>query len=128
MIYRINSYLFRDVSIWLVISLLIVFLVALPITTIWFNAIKVDQEVWSHIYNYFFLSYSLNTIILIICVPALTILFGISAAWFVVFYDFYFKKIFSYLLIFPIAIPPYAVAYFYADLTDKGGILFSFLN
>ena len=32
------------------------------------------------------------------------------------------------MLIIPIAIPPYAVAYCYADITDKGGILFSFLE
>ena len=43
-------------------------------------------------------------------------------------YDFYFKKLFSYLLIFPIAIPPYAVAYCYADITDKGGVIFNILE
>ena len=32
------------------------------------------------------------------------------------------------MLIIPIAIPPYAVAYCYADITDKGGVLFSFLE
>ncbi|PPR26568.1 MAG: hypothetical protein CFH34_00874 [Alphaproteobacteria bacterium MarineAlpha9_Bin4] len=51
-----------------------------------------------------------------------------TAAWFTVFYDFHFKKLFSYLLILPIAIPPYAVAYCYADITDKGGIISQILE
>ena len=32
------------------------------------------------------------------------------------------------MLIFPIAIPPYAVAYCYADITDKGGVIFNILE
>ncbi len=97
-------------------------------TTIWFKASSVDNEVWNHIYENFFLKFSLNTIKLIFGVSVVTLLLGLSAAWLTVFYDFYFKKLFSYLLIIPIAIPPYAVAYCYADLTDKGGILFIFLE
>ena len=61
-------------------------------------------------------------------VSILTLFLGLISAWLTVFYDFYFKKLFSYLLIIPIAIPPYAVAYCYADITDKGGVLFSFLE
>ena len=41
---------------------------------------------------------------------------------------FIFKKLFTYLLIIPIAIPPYVVAYCYADITDVGGILYTFLE
>ena len=61
-------------------------------------------------------------------VSILTLFLGLITAWLTVFYDFYFKKLFSYLLIIPIAIPPYAVAYCYADIADKGGVLFSFLE
>ena len=32
------------------------------------------------------------------------------------------------MLIIPIAIPPYAVAYCYADITDVGGVLYTFLE
>ena len=41
---------------------------------------------------------------------------------------FILKKLFTYLLIIPIAIPPYAVAYCYADITDVGGVLYTFLE
>ena len=74
-----------------------------------------------------FLKFSINTILLMLGVSILTLFLGLISAWLTVFYDFYFKKLFSYLLIIPIAIPPYAVAYCYADITDKGGMLFSFL-
>ena len=110
------------------ISVAIAAIIFIPITTIWFKALSVDNEVWNHIYENFFLKFSLNTIKLIFGVSAVTLLLGLSAAWLTVFYDFYFKKLFSYLLIIPIAIPPYAVAYCYADITDKGGILFILLE
>ena len=41
---------------------------------------------------------------------------------------FILKKFFSYLLILPIAIPPYAVAYCYADITDRGGAISQILE
>ena len=87
-----------------------------------------DDQVWGHIYEYFFITFSINTIIITLGVATVTLFLGIIAAWITVFYDFYFKKLFTYLLIIPIAIPPYAVAYCYADITDVGGILFSFLE
>ncbi len=118
----------KNINIWLSFSLTVAFMISLPITTIWIKAVEVDVQVWNHIFDYFFYNYSTNTLILILGVSIVTILLGISGAWLVVFYDFYFRKILSYLLIFPIAIPPYAVAYCYADLTDNGGVLFAFLE
>ncbi len=110
------------------ISIAIAAIIFIPITTIWFKALSADNLVWNHIYENFFLKFSINTIILMLGVSILTLFLGLISAWLTVFYDFYFKKLFSYLLIIPIAIPPYAVAYCYADITDKGGVLFSFLE
>ncbi|MDC3024492.1 iron ABC transporter permease [Alphaproteobacteria bacterium] len=113
---------------WFIISSFIIAIVFIPITTIWFKAYSVDNQVWDHVYKYFFISYSFNTILIIIGVSVTTLFLGLTAAWLTVFYDFYLKKIFSCLLIIPIAIPPYAVAYCYADITDKGGVIFSILK
>ena len=69
-----------------------------------------------------------DDLVLVIGVVALTLFIGVLTSWFIVFYDVPFKKLISMLLVLPIAIPPYAVAYCYADITDKGGVLFSFLE
>ena len=61
-------------------------------------------------------------------VGVLTFLLGVLSAWFLVFYDIPYKNLFSTLLILPIAIPPYAMAYCYADLTDRDGLINNFFN
>ncbi len=106
----------------------IVFLVATPIITICIKSFDADPLIWQHIIKNFFISYSLNTIILVLFVSMISLFLGLTAAWLSVFYDFYFKKFFSYLLILPIAIPPYSVAYCYADVTDRGGVIFNLLE
>ena len=65
---------------------------------------------------------------MIVTVAIATLFLGLTAAWFSVFYDFHCKKLFSYLLILPIAIPPYAVAYCYANITDQGGAINNILE
>ena len=86
-----------------------------------FSSIKVNYDIWLHIYNHLILSYFKNSFLLVIGVAILTFFFGVLSAWFIVFYNIPFKRLFSTLLILPIAIPPYAMAYCYADLTDQGG-------
>ena len=95
---------------------------------IFFSSFKVNNEVWAHIYNYLIVSYVSNSLVLVIGVVALTLVIGVLAAWFLVFYDLPFKKLISTLLVLPIAIPPYAVAYCYAAITDKGGSVDSVLS
>ena len=90
-----------------------------------------NSEVWKHIHDYLLISYISSSLLLVTGVVIFTLLIGVLAAWFIVFYDIPFKKLISTLLVLPIAIPPYAIAYCYADLTDKGGKInniLSFIN
>ena len=113
---------------WSMGSFFFSLVVSIPLLAIFFSSIKVNSEVWSHIYDYLLISYISNSLILVIGVVALTLFIGVLAAWFIVFYDIPFKKLLSTLLILPIAIPPYAIAYCYADITDKGGSINNFLS
>ena len=100
----------------------------MPLLVIFFTSLNVNNLIWEHIYDHLFASYIINSIILVIGVSILTFLMGVSAAWFTSFYNIPFKNIISILLILPMAIPPYAVAYCYADITDSSNFLYSFLN
>ena len=103
-------------------------IVSIPLLVIFFSSFGVNYEVWTHIYDYLIISYVFNSLVLVIGVVALTLFIGVFAAWFIVFYDVPFKKLISTLLVLPIAIPPYAVAYCYADITDKGGSIDNILS
>ena len=102
-------------------------IVSIPLIVIFSSSIKVNYEVWDHIYNYLILSYISNSLILVVGVVILTLFMGVLSAWFIVFI-MYLIKIYCLLLVLPIAIPPYAIAYCYADLTDKSGSIFYILS
>ena len=102
--------------------------VSIPLLAICLSSFRVNHEVWAHIYNYLIISYVLNSLFLVIGVVLLTLFLGVLAAWFLVFYDIPYKKLISMLLVLPIAIPPYAVAYCYANITDKGGSIDNILS
>ena len=109
-------------------TLFFAIIVSTPLLVIFFSSFKVNNEVWAHIYNYLIVSYVLNSLVLVIGVVALTLSIGVLSAWFLVFYDLPFKKLISTLLVLPIAIPPYAVAYCYAAITEKGGSIDGILS
>ena len=125
---NISTYAFNKFSPWLVFSISIALLISLPLLVIIFSSYNADQSTWQHIYKYLFPSYVANSLTLLIGVIIFTVLLGVLSAWFTSFYNIPFKKTISLLLVLPIAIPPYAVAYCYADLTDKGGKIFGLLN
>ena len=103
-------------------------IVSIPLIVIFSSSIKVNYEVWDHIYNYLILSYISNSLILVVGVVILTLFMGVLSAWFIVFYNVPYKNLMSTLLVLPIAIPPYAIAYCYADITDKSGGINSILS
>jgi len=125
---NISTYAFNKFSPWLIFSIFIALLISLPLLVIIFSSYNVDQSTWQHIYKYLFPAYVTNSLTLLVGVIFFTVLLGVLAAWFTSFYNIPFKKTISLLLVLPIAIPPYAVAYCYADLTDKGGKIFGWLN
>ncbi len=117
----------QSLNIWLIFSFFISIIIILPIIVIFANAISVDSVTWQHIYNILFIEYTFNTLILVFGVSSLTFILGTVSAWIVSFYHLPFKKLLSFLLIMPIAIPPYAVAYCYADITDFDNIFINLI-
>src|SRR5690606_30428862 len=67
------------------------------------------------------LDYVGNSLFLVFACSLLVLLFGISSAWFVSRFEFPFREQMEWLLILPLAIPLYIVAYAYAGIFDYGG-------
>ena len=61
-------------------------------------------------------------------VGALTILFGVSTAWVITMVEFPGRAVFEWLLLLPLAIPAYLMAYIYTDFFDVTGILQVFIR
>ncbi|WP_188439839.1 ABC transporter permease [Planktosalinus lacus] len=125
-IFSIKNKLFRlkrDSNRWSIITLCVVFLIALPVLTIAFKLFNGPGESWTHIVKNLLGDYVSNSFYLLVVCSFLVFVFGVTTAWLVARYEFPFRKQLEWLLILPLAIPSYIVAYAYAGVFDYGGSL-----
>lgn len=96
--------------------------VAIPIIFTLKSAITADSELWARLYETRLKVILPNTIKLLISVGILTLLIGVTTAWIVTRYDFRGKKTWEWMLILPLAVPGYVLAYAYASIMAPGGM------
>ena len=121
MICKFNSYKLLP---WAVTCLLITPIIALII-----NAFSIDTSgSFQHLLDTVLLTYSLNTLLLILGVLVLSFCFALPVAWFVACCEFPSRTVLQWALMLPLAIPPYIVAIVYTDLLDFSGPLQQFLR
>lgn len=113
----------RDSNRWSLITLFVVFLIALPVLTIIFKLFEGPGTSWVHIVKNLLGEYISNSVFLLVVCSLLVLLFGVTTSWLVARYEFPFRKQLEWLLILPLAIPSYIVAYAYAGVFDYGGSL-----
>lgn len=71
------------------------------------------SDTWGHLLENVLGQASLNTIGLALSVGAMTLVLGTSLAWFVALYQFPGRKKFRWLLLMPLAFPPYVFSFIY---------------
>ena len=80
-------------------------------------------ETWGHIVDHLLPDYVKNSLFLVLTCSILVLFLGVTSAWLVARFEFPFRKKMEWLLILPLAIPSYIVAYTYAGIFDYGGTL-----
>jgi len=78
---------------------------------LWGAYTETQGESWPHVKEYLLTPALRTTVILLIGVALVSLLFGIPAAWCLSHYRFFGCRLFSVLLILPLAVPPYIAAY-----------------
>ncbi len=109
-------------------AVLIAVLIAIPVMVIAGYVFVPAYDVWAHLSATVLPNYLLNTLILMITVSALVLGIGVTSAWFVTMYDFPGRKIFSWALFLPLAMPAYIIAYTYTGMFDFAGPVQTFLR
>ena len=107
--------------VWAALHMLLCGFLLAPIAFILLAAFGDNQGIFGHLIETVFARYLLNTIILMVGVGALATLFGVSTAWLVSRYQFFGSRLLSWLLILPLAMPAYIVAYAYTDFLEYAG-------
>ena len=118
----------KKINFWFVSSLLISVIVAIPIITIFSSFFEDTSNYYQILKDTFLFEYIFNSLTLLICVLALTFLFGISAAYLVSFYTFPLSNFFKWAMILSFAVPPYIYAYSLTAFFENYGTLYSILK
>ncbi|WP_037373904.1 ABC transporter permease [Salinimicrobium xinjiangense] len=118
--YRLKR-LRRDSNYWAILTLVLLAFIALPVISIGVKLFAGPGETWGHIVDNLLFDYLGNSLFLILACGTLVLLLGVSSAWLVARFEFPLRKQMEWLLILPLAIPGYIVAYAYAGIFDYGG-------
>lgn len=116
----------RLVGIALVVVLLGVML--LPILTIFLFAVETKGGIWGHLAATVLPRALSDTLTLLIGVGTLAALAGTATAWLVTMYRFPGRELVDRLLVIPLSVPTYIVAYCYVELLDATGPAQSFVR
>lgn len=100
---------------------LVAVLALAPVLSVLGNGISTEPEIWDHLKQYVLPDLLKNTAVLVTGVVSTTAVLGVSLAWLTSFYDFTGRKVFERLLLFPLAIPAYVMAFIYTGLLDFSG-------
>ncbi len=102
-------------GLWNVLTLTIALLVSIPILTVAANIFMPSGDVWQHLASTVLPDYVKNSIWLMLGVGTGVFILGVGSAWLVTMCRFPGSKWFNWLLILPMAVPAYLMAYTYTD-------------
>lgn len=116
------------INIFSVISIISALLILFPLSNIFIGIFNSPSDTWVHIKTYLLEEYIRNTIVLILFTGIFSATLGFASAYIVTFYEFKFRKAFSWLLILPLALPSYMAAFIYADMFSYTGVITRMFN
>lgn len=102
--------------------------VAMPIIVVLVALVLPAGADWAHIRQNTLLPYVLNSTALMIMTGVIAALSGVATAWCVTSCNFPGRTLLSWLLVMPLSIPAYVLAYIYADILAYSGPLRSGLK
>ncbi len=113
--------------VWLIAVCSILAVILLPLLMIFYLALTPTENIWPHLASTVLPNVLFDTLALAIGVSLISICIGTATAWLVTMYRFPGRAIIDYLLVLPLAMPTYIVAYCYVDLLDYAGPVQSML-
>ena len=106
---------------WLLAALIIAAVAMAPVLSLAWAGAQVRTDLWQHLLGSVLPRAAANTLIVLGGVGALVAVIGTGCAWLVSAYDFPGRRLLSWALLLPLAVPTYIVAYAYLDLLHPLG-------
>jgi iron(III) transport system permease protein len=106
---------------WTGVSVLLAAVMALPLATLAAIAVTAPADVWPQLARTVLPATLRDTAIVLVGVGLITLTFGACTAWLVTMCRFPGRALLDRLLVLPLAMPTYIVAYAYVELLDYAG-------
>ena len=106
----------------------VVLIAGLPVFTLIIKLFEPPGEVLQHLARTVLWGYVTNSLLLMVFTGLLTAVVGFVCAWLVTTYAFPGRRWLEWLLVMPLSIPTYIMAYAYAGLFDYTGPIRTFLS
>ncbi len=100
---------------------LLALVVLSPLATLAWHAFDADLAHWAHLVEYVVPHALRNTVLLLLGVGVLVAVLGTGSAWLVTAYEFPGRRLLTWALLLPLAVPTYIVAFAYLDLLHPIG-------
>lgn len=113
---------------WRLVTGVVALTVVLPLVVIFSYFMHPEQQIWRHLVDNLLGDLLKNTAVLVAGVITGTFLLGVSLAWLTGVCDFPGRKIFTWALLLPMAMPTYVLAFVTLGLFDYSGPVQSFLR
>ncbi len=113
---------------WLAISVLIALPAALPLAIILGSLLLPEWQIWQHLVRYVLPDVLRNTAGLVLGVAIGTFLLGTSLAWLTSVYEFPGRRLLSWALLLPLAIPGYVLGFVAIGFFEYAGPLQTLLR
>ena len=111
------------VTVWLLAALF-----CLPFLALFIQLLTPEIDLWKHLLETVLTTYLNQSLLMMMGVGLGALTLGVSTAWLVASHDFPGQRLFSWLLILPMAMPAYIVAYAYTWFLDVSGPMQSTLR
>ncbi len=106
---------------WQCIAFIIAGMVVVPIGVLLSSVFKPERDIWNHLAETILSSLILNTFLLSMGVLICTSVLGVSLGWLTGACSFPGRRIFSWALILPLAMPAYVLAFIFIGVMDFTG-------
>ena len=106
---------------WVVLTVVIALIMSLPVLVVGSAIFQPLNENWQHLKEFLLTEYILNSLTLMLGVSFGVLTMGVITAWLTSMCEFPHRRLFSWLLLLPLAIPAYIIAYTYTGLLDFAG-------
>ncbi|PKL80129.1 MAG: hypothetical protein CVV25_05270 [Ignavibacteriae bacterium HGW-Ignavibacteriae-4] len=108
-------------KLWLILSVVFSIVLLIPLGSIFLSIFETVGDGWNEIFDGLMQTYLLNTVILASGVSLCTLLFAVLPAWLIANYRFPFSKSLKWMMVLPLSIPTYIIAFLYGDIFSFGG-------